>query len=368
MQKKLVAVLSAAAVVSSLSLAGSAAQAVTATAIAGKGSSFANNAIQYCLSHYDPASNDTVSYTSTGSGTGRSEYAAGNIKWAASDGTYGAADTLPAHPFTMVPLLGGPVVFAYNANSGLPVGLKLDAAAVSGILKGTIATWNAPAIKALNPGKTLPAKPIQVFYRTSGSGTTANLTNYLAQLLNVQGQTPQWVANSKDLLDSSDGVAGNSNSSGLAATAIAKTTSAIIADKLQSTKYSFGYFDLSDAVSAKVGQVALKNANGEYVLPSAAAAAKFLNAQAPVADVANNRVDGTLAIDFTKKVKGAYQLSIVSYGIAPRGSNTEAGRAVHDWFTYFVNSCMPTKGASLGYVPLTGSLKDAALAQINTIN
>jgi phosphate transport system substrate-binding protein len=362
MHKKLVAVVSTAAVIAGLALTGSAAHAVTATSIAGKGSSFANNALQYCLSHYDPASNDTVSYTSTGSGTGRSEMAAGNVKWAASDGLYGASDAQPAS-YTMVPILGGPVVFAYNASSGIPAGLKLDAATVSGILKGDIKTWNAYAIKKLNPGKTLPAKAIQVFYRTSGSGTTANLTTYLSQTLG----SSQWVSGSKDLLDASDGVSGNSAGK-LASTALAKTTSAIIADKLQATKYSFGYFDLSDAVSAKVGQVALKNAAGQYQLPTAAAAAKFLNAQTAIVDAASQRTDGTLTIDFTKKVAGAYQLSIVSYGIAPRGTNTEAGRAVHDWFTYLVNSCMPAKGASLGYVPLTGSLKTTALQQIAKIN
>ena len=362
MQKKLVAVLSAAAVLASVALTGSAAQAVTATSIAGKGSSFANNALQYCLSHYDPSSNDTVSYTSTGSGTGRSEFAAGNVKWAASDGTYAATDAQPAS-YTMVPILGGPVVFAYNSKSGIPSGLKLDASAVSGILKGTIKTWNAAYIRKLNPGKTLPAKNIQVFYRTSGSGTTANLTTYLSQTLGAS----QWVANSKDLLDASDGVAGNSAGK-LASTALAKTTSAIIADKLQSTKYSFGYFDLSDAVSAKVGQVALKNAAGQYQLPTTVAGAKFLNAQTAIVDAASQRTDGTLNIDFTKKVSGAYQLTIVSYGIAPRGTNTEAGRAVHDWFNYLVKSCMPAKGGSLGYVPLTGSLKVTALQQIAKIN
>ena len=361
MHKKLVAVVSAAAVLAGLALSGSAAQAVTATSIAGKGSSFANNALQYCLSHYDPASNDTVSYTSTGSGTGRSEMAAGNVKWAASDGLYGSADAQPAS-YTMVPILGGPVVFAYNAKSGIPAGLKLDAATVSGILKGEIKTWNAYAIKKLNPGKTLPANAIQVFYRTSGSGTTENLTNYLSQTLGAS----KWVK-SKDLLDSSDGVLGNSAGK-LAPTALAKTTSAIIADKLQATKYSFGYFDLSDAVSAKVGQVALKNAAGQYQLPTAAAAAKFLNAQTAIVDAASQRTDGTLSIDFTKKVAGAYQLAIVSYGIAPRATNTEAGRAVHDWFTYVVNSCMPAHGAALGYVPLTGSLKVTALQQIAKIN
>ncbi len=366
MHKKLVAVVSAAAVLAGLALSGSAAQAVTATSIAGKGSSFANNALQYCLSHYDPDSNDTVSYTSTGSGTGRSEMAAGNVKWAASDGLYGAADAQPAS-YTMVPILGGPVVFAYNAKSGIPAGLKLDAATVSGIFKGTVTKWNSTAIKKLNPGKVLPNQLIQVYYRTSGSGTTANLTTYLAQSLNVTGQPAQWVANSKDLLDASDGISGNSAGT-LAVGAFAKTTSAIIADKLQATKYSFGYFDLSDAVSAKVGQVALKNASGQFVLPTAAAAAKFLNAQTAIVDASSQRTDGTLSIDFTKKVAGAYQLSIVSYGIAPRATATEAGRAVHDWFTYVVNSCMPAHGAALGYVPLTGALKVTALQQIAKIN
>jgi len=223
------------------------------------------------------------------------------------------------------------------------------------------------AIAALNKGVKLPNATINVYYRTSGSGTTANLTNYLSQVVG----SSEWVANSKDLLDSSDGVAGNSAGT-LASTAKAKATSAVIADLVSSDPYAFGYFDLSDAVSASVNQVALKNAQGEFIAPSAAAAAKFLNAQTSIKDstntLAGDATDGLLQIDFTKSVKGAYQLSIVTYGIAKRGSSEAKDIAVKDFFWNVVNTCMPAKAASLGYVALTGALRNTANAQILAIH
>lgn len=342
----------AAAVVAVLGLTVTATPAFAADAIAGKGSSFANGALQYCLSHYDPASNDTVTYTSTGSGPGRSEFAKGNVDWAATDGTYGSTETKPSS-YVTIPLLGGPVVFAYNKNSGLPANLKLDAATVSGILKGTIAKWNDKAIAKLNPGKTLPAKSILTFYRDA-SGTTENVTNYLLQNVPAAGWTK-----SKDL---------GPQIKATNSTATVKATSSVLADKVQSTKYAFGYFDLSDAVSAKVAYASLKNANGEYVAPTAANGAKFLAGQTTVVDSSNAATDGTLTIDFTKKIKGAYQLTIVTYGLAPKGGTTTKAAAVEGWFKYVVSSCIPTKGAGLGYVALPTKLKNAALAQIATIS
>jgi phosphate transport system substrate-binding protein len=341
----------AAAAAAVIGLTAIATPAVAAEAIAGKGSSFANGALQYCLAHFDPASNDTVTYTSTGSGTGRSEFAKGTVDWAATDGTYGSADSQPAS-YVTVPLLGGPVVFAYNKSSGIPANLKLDAATISGILKGTIAKWDDAAIKKLNPGKKLPAKAILTFYRDA-SGTTENLTNYLLQNVPSAGWTK-----SKDLTAQ---IKTN-------ASATVKATSSVLADKVQNTKYAFGYFDLSDAVTAKVAYAALKNANGDFVVPTAAAGAKFLAGQTTVVDSSSMRTDGTLTIDFTKKIKNAYQLTIVTYGLAPKGGTNAKAAAVEGWFKYVVNTCMPTKAASLGYVALPSKLKTAALAQIATIS
>jgi hypothetical protein len=115
----------------------------------------------------------------------------------------------------------------------------------------------------------------------------------------------------------------------------------------------------------------LQNAAGAFVAPTASAAAKFLAAQSIITG-ADQRTNGTLAIDFTKVVPGAYQASIVSYLIAPAytgtGKSTNAKNlAIGDWAKYVVSTCMPAQGAGLGYVALTGALKASALAQIKTI-
>ena len=333
------------------------AAAANATSIAGSGSSFAYNGMYKCASLYDT---HNVTYTSTGSGTGRTNFRTNQASYpfAVSDGLY-TAGTEPTG-YNMVPLFGGPVVFAYNKNAKkIPVGLKLDAKIVSGILKGTIRTWDDAAIKKINVGKVLPHKFINVYYRTSGSGTTQNLTTYLAASVGSG-----WVSGSKDLAASAGGT--------LATGSKAKATSAVIADMVESDPYGFGYFDLSDAASASVNSALLKNANGEYVAPTSAAAVKFLGAQGLTKDATNtlagDATDGILTIDFAKKVPGAYQLSIVTYGLAPRGTATSGSAfAVKGFFGYVLNTCMPTYAASHGYVAFVGSLKAKALAQVNAI-
>jgi hypothetical protein len=95
------------------------------------------------------------------------------------------------------------------------------------------------------------------------------------------------------------------------------------------------------------------------------AAGKFINAQTVNAD-------GTISIDFNKVVSGAYQLSIVTYGLATKRSASQkvsigTGLAVQNWFKYVVGTCVPAKGATLGYVPLGGALKTTALNIIKTI-
>jgi len=350
MRNKLSTLVAAAAVVAGL-LVSTPAQAA-GVSIAGKGSSFANNMMQACTSAY---TTNTATYTSTGSGTGRSEFAAGNVQWAASDAVYTSG--FPSSSYVTVPLMGGPVAFAYSA-VGVGDGLQLTPQIVSDIFKGNITRWDDAAIKAINTKIKLPKKAIKVAYRASGSGTTANLTNYLSQT--VGG----WVANNNNLQTSAGGT--------LAAGATSFATSALLSAYIEDNANAFGYFDLSDAITADVGIAKLKNAAGTFVAPTASAAAKFINAQTPVTG-GTDATNGTLNIDFNKVVPGAYQLSIVTYGLAPRNAayptkSTNASKlAVQDWFNYLVKTCVPSKAATLGYVPLGGALKTSALNQIKTI-
>jgi phosphate transport system substrate-binding protein len=325
--------------------------------LAGKGSSFANGMIQACAAAY--TTND-VTYTSTGSGTGRSEFAAGNVQYGLTDTVYSSG--FPSSKFVTVPLFGGPVAFAYSA-VGVGDGLQLTPQIISGILKGTITRWDDASIKAINTRIKLPKKAIKVAYRASGSGTNSNLTTYLNQT--VGG----WTNNSSDLKAAAGGTDSfNANSTSFA-------NSQLLAAYIEDNSNAFGYFDLSDAITADVGIAKLKNAAGAFVAPTASAAGRFINAQTPrVTD--SDATNGTLSLDFTKVISGAYQLSIVVYGLAPRfdnGGNTKlkstsaSKLAVQNWYNYIVMTCVPAKAATLGYVPVGSSLKTAVLKQIKLI-
>ena len=141
-------------------------------------------------------------------------------------------------------------------------------------------------------------------------------------------------------------------------------TSAALADKVASTANSIGYADLVDIKKKSLATAALRNGAGQFVQPTAQAAAKYLAAQA--VDVKGK---GIVTIDFTKKVPGAYNLSILTYMIAPTdASDTTKALAVKDFANYIVKSCAPAKAADLGYVALTGALKSSALMLIGSID
>jgi phosphate transport system substrate-binding protein len=354
MFKKIITAAASAAVVAGVLLAAPAnAAGVT---LNGGGSSFAAGAIKACAADYTA---NTVNYTTSSSTTGKASYQNSTFDYAASDSTYAGTETFTGSNganYVTVPLLGGPVVFAYSA-VGVNDGLKLTPQIVSDIFKGNITRWDDAALKTLNPKVKLPKKAIKVALRTSGSGTTSNLTNYLSQT--VGG----WTASSKDLKAAAGSSFAPINSE--------FATSQLLAAYIEDNSNAFGYFDLSDAVTADVGIAALQNKAGAFVMPTASAAAKFIGAQTPSTSSAQN-LNGTLVIDFNKVVPGAYQLSIVTYGIAPKftgtGKSTNASKlAVQDFFNYVVKTCIPAKAASLGYVALGGALKTSALNQIKQI-
>jgi phosphate transport system substrate-binding protein len=324
----------------SIGLVTSTTPALAATSISGKGSSFAFSALSACSAGY---TKDSVSYTSTGSGTGRTEFASKNIDWAATDTPY--TSNYPNFDYVTVPLFGGPIVFAYSA-TGVPDGLSITPKVISSIFKGKITKWNDPSIVKANPRIKLPNKTIKVAYRASGSGTTANLTNYLSQT--VGG----WTAGSNDLVTAA-GSGFNSNSTSFA-------NSQLLAGYIEDNTNVLGYFDLADAITADVSIAKLQNAEGKFVMPTASAAARFINSQ-----YVNTK--GVINLNFKKIVPGAYQLSIVTYGLAPKKSSNTKALAVKNWLAYVVSSCMPSKAARLGYVPIGGSVKIKALNIIKTI-
>lgn len=324
---KSVAVLAMAA---SVLVAAPAAQA--GETVNGKGSSFANNFMQKCAREFNSATGNTVAYTSTGSSTGLSQYKAGAVEFAATDVPW-ASGSAPSQAFTYVPVTSGPVAIGFNV-SGVKT-LKLDPKTLAAIFKGTITKWDDPAITKLN--KSAPKGKLKgnitVVYR-DGSGTTANVQDYLNQT--VGGFT-----------------ASNANKNWDGAKGALASTSAVMVSTIASTPGAIGYADLAD-VTVKLKYVSLKNAKGAYVKPTAAAAKKFISAQA---DPGKN---GIVTINFKKKVTGGYNLSILTYLVIPKGASPgtyDAAKAgvVSDFAEYAVVTC--GKKPAAGYAGFSSKSK-----------
>ena len=330
MRRTLISAVAAAAVTASL-FAATPAQAAEVD-IKGSGSSFAGNFLIDCASRYTAKTGNKVSYTATSSGRGRASFLAKTDDFAGSDSLYGPTEATPGE-YKVVPVIGGPVAIVFNV-AGVN-NLRLDAKAVSDIFSGAITKWNDPAIAKLNPTATLPDKNFVVVYRSSNSGTTQNFQEYLYQ--NAVGPWPT----------------GNQAWVGVK-TGSGQSTSADLVAKVKATSGGIGYADLSD-VSVKLGKATLKNAKGEFVKPSVASASKMLSGQKIAAD-------GSMTIDFKKKVAGAYQLSIVTYLMVPTtGDKRSATKA---FAKYAVDTC--SKKPVAGFAGFTGANYKTALKRASS--
>jgi len=331
--RKTAGILAAVAIAASAFVAAPASAApVTITA---GGSSFSAGIFTTCAANY---TNANVTYTASSSGTGRTNFTNGSFDFAGSDSAYGNSDAKPSSDYRYIPVVGGPIAIVYNLSS-VP-NLRLDAATVGKIFMGTVTTWNDPAIAALNKGVKLPATAITPMYRSTKSGTNGNFSGYLKA-----NGAAGWAADQTW-----------TNATGAATPAgTGAADSAGVISNVQGTSGAVGYVDLKDATTSHLKVAALKNAKGQFLKPTAAAAAKFLGNQ-PVA------ANGLVTIDWAKKVAGGYNASLVTYAIVNTGSATSNGAAVKGFIQYVLNTCVPANAARLGYVALKGGQATKAKA------
>ncbi len=356
MPKRLLAALAAAALAVTTFLAG---PAFAVTSLKGTGSSFAYKFITECSTKQNDYN---VTYISQGSGVGRSAFGASTVDFGASDA---ASSITTGRTFRYIPVVGGPIAIMYNIPGVENTKLQLDAATLAKILSGKITKWNDAAIKKLQSAtikSKLPNKPIRVVYRSASSGTSENLTDYLRQ------NVPSIWTKAKNGTIASGNPAGR-----MPAGSIGAATSQALVTSVKNTAYTLGYADLSDSVDskgkAKVTVAKLKNANGEFIAPSSAASSKFLQEFYGRANF--NSATGAVTLDFTKKIAGAYQASLLTYAIADRNATSAKAEAVEGFVKYLLNTCGPDHGKALGYAPIGGQLKVKALEladAIHTVN
>ena len=194
-----------------------------------------------------------INYSGVGSGAGISAFEAGTVNFAASDVPMSSTDLakVPAAsgPVIQIPDILGGVSISYNL-PGVTARVRLDAVTLAGIFNGTVKTWNAPQIAALNPGVTLPSNAIVPEVRADSSGTTYIFTDYLAK---AAGSS--WTL-------------GTSKTITWPASAVATPKNSGVAGSIQSTPYSIGYVELAYAIQNHFTFAAVKNAAGSFVVPS----------------------------------------------------------------------------------------------------
>ncbi len=150
------------------------------------GSSAQANAMTRFVTAYEAACPGfTVNYTSSGSGAGVSEFIGGQTDFGGTDSPLnpdkGEVEKAKARcggsDAWNLPMVFGPIAITYNV-PGVD-GITLDGPTAAKIFNGTVKSWDAPEIAALNQGKALPATPIVVIFRSDESGTTDNFQKYL---------------------------------------------------------------------------------------------------------------------------------------------------------------------------------------------
>jgi phosphate transport system substrate-binding protein len=198
-----------------------------------------------------------VNYQSVGSGAGVKNFVQGVVDFGASDAAMSDEEmSKVARGTVLIPATAGSVVLAYNL-PGIE-GLKLSRAALAGIFLGAITKWNDPAIVVTNPGLALPDQPINVAYRSDGSGTTYVFTQHVAA---ISPEFDEKVGYDKTVTFPV-GIGGKGNEG---VTALIKQTPGTI-----------GYIEYGYAKQGNLSMASIENKSGRFVAPGPASGAAAL--------------------------------------------------------------------------------------------
>ena len=340
------------AIATSLAFA-TAAPANASNTISGGGASFPYPFISSCLADFNAVQNNfDIQYASTGSGTGKSNFAKGLFVFGQTDSKYSSGE--PTFDWEYIPNVGGAIAFPINLHNTqtkrtLGSSIRLKQVTLSKILSGNIKVWNDKEILNDNPtiANGIPAIPITIVYRSGNSGTTNNTLQYL----NAWAPTI-WTKVQDDFSTAFPG-------GKPPLTSISAKDNASVMATVNSTEGAIGYVDYSDTKGYPVARI--QNALGEFIAPTPSSAAKNLANQTNVA------TNGLVTLDYNSKIAGAYPVVIFSYMLVRTDGKGPNGLGVRQFADYIIQKCGPTRASSLGYVPVAGKVLTTAKTLVNNI-
>ena len=284
-----------------------------------------------------------VRYLPEGSGAGASRVLTGTGDFAGGDAPIPEKELKAATTKVIeLPTVLIGIVVVYNL-PGTTGELHLSGAVLANIFLGKITAWNDPALLKLNPATKLPAIPIQVLHRSVGKGSSYILSDFLSkaspEFLSRVGrsESPNWPVGA---------TAGRSQD---------------MAERVAATSGAIGYTELNMAEKASLRMASIRNAEGEFIRPSArsiAAAAKTLT----------SRSSDDFRISLTNAPgKDSYPISSFTWFYVPAvAKDSERGRAVAEYLRW-VYSSGEKLALEQGYSPLPEDLLAKVMAKAATI-
>jgi phosphate transport system substrate-binding protein len=263
--------------------------------LTGAGSTFVSKLVQSWVPKVDGALGIKVTYGPIGSGGGIAQITNRTVDFGASDAPLTPDQFAACKGCVQIPWALSATSIPYRLDGG-PNRIRLNGKVLADIFLGKIKTWDAPAIKKLNKGKSIPSTAITVIHRSDGSGTTYNMTDYLSRVSSEwksrvgKGTAVDWPA----------GVGGR-GSSGVSAA-------------LSQTNGGITYVDVAFSLANHFKFAAIQNKAGVFALPGLkgiAAAGATINRVAP-----DN--GGISIVNPAKSQPLAYPICTFTYVIIPK--------------------------------------------------
>ncbi|HUH90181.1 MAG TPA: phosphate ABC transporter substrate-binding protein PstS [Lysobacter sp.] len=232
-----------------LALASAFSASAAAADVTGAGASFIYPVMTQWSADYAKTTGNKVNYQSIGSGGGIAQIKAATVDFGSSDAPL-TPEELSKHGLAQFPSVIGGVVPVLNVPGIAAGAMKLDGDVLADIFLGKISRWNDPRIVASNAGLALPDLKITIVHRSDGSGTTFNFVNYLSKVSPAwknsvgEGTSVKWPG----------GIGGKGNEG--------------VAAYVKQIKGGIGYVEMSYALQNQMTYSRLKNAAGNYIIPS----------------------------------------------------------------------------------------------------
>jgi phosphate transport system substrate-binding protein len=273
--------------------------------------------------------NVEINYQSIGSGGGIRQITAKTVDFGATDGPMSDQQLFSVDGKILhIPTVMGAVAVVYNI-PGFTGKINVSGPVLADVFLGKIKSWDDAAIKALNPGVTIPAGPITVVHRSDGSGTTFCFVDYLSKV------SPEWKAKvgKGTSVNWPAGLGGKGNEG--------------VSGTVKQTPNSIGYVELIYAQQNGMSMMGVKNKSGKFVDPSVEAISA---AAAGVAMPKDFRVSITDSAN-----ADAYPISTFTWLLVYEKTGGERGQVLHDFLRWMLADGQKI-APSLGYAPLPASV------------